>query len=468
LYEDGIRAADIHQGKLGDCYFLAAVAAVAERDAAIIERALSNPKPGVFAVQWYPNGVPLTTYVDDRFVHAASDGKLAFSHSGSELWVNVLEKALAKEYGSYKAIGEGGNPCDALSTLTGKPSTSHSIGWGAENVFQLLADSKMDHKVICASVNPFGVLTSPLVRTLTFGLLDAAVCFVEGALLLLLAGSRHVRLQWLVELLLICLLLPVRYGWRLICLVDSVLLCGAFSTLHVLLCSYFTGLVPGHAYSVLEIKEEQCCCGCATRRFVKLRNPWGELQCKAWGLSTCTCCFSRPPLPLTETSKGEYWLTLEDFRLFFDQVHILHLQGGWAESRVAGSLSGRTGTIAFSLSEACKVRVALFDRDRRASGFSMQVKEEGGNAALFPVGWTWNVVKGGPFTHLIGGASGFQQATDEMECQPGRKYLVDIACVPFPTADPLHTQLAACPSNPSPLFFVHQATVPRRAFHTSS
>ena len=48
----------------------------------------------------------------------------AFAHSDhmEEIWIALLEKAFAKMRGNYWAIGDGGQPGDALFALTGAPS----------------------------------------------------------------------------------------------------------------------------------------------------------------------------------------------------------------------------------------------------------------------------------------------------------------------------------------------------------
>ena len=119
IVKGDIKAEDIEQGRLGDCYFLASLAALAQRSRPTLERALLVGAQGVFGVRWFVGGRPCTTWVDDRF--PCRDGKPVFSHSSDgELWVLLLEKAYAKENGGSYAAIVGGSAGDALADLTGE------------------------------------------------------------------------------------------------------------------------------------------------------------------------------------------------------------------------------------------------------------------------------------------------------------------------------------------------------------
>lgn len=129
LFHNGISVNDIVQGKLGDCYFLGSLAAIAEKPSRIksfFRHHIENNK-GVYCVTIFYKGVETDVIVDDLFpVVWNQAGKVvpAFSSGvGPELWVLLLEKAYAKLHGSYAVI-EGGNPGVALADLTGGPSYS--------------------------------------------------------------------------------------------------------------------------------------------------------------------------------------------------------------------------------------------------------------------------------------------------------------------------------------------------------
>jgi hypothetical protein len=70
-----------------------------------------------------------------------------------ELWPALLEKAFAQRAGSYAAI-EAGVPGDAMSALTGKPSTMIDFktkGTKAEQVFAELSKAVSENRAATAS-----------------------------------------------------------------------------------------------------------------------------------------------------------------------------------------------------------------------------------------------------------------------------------------------------------------------------
>ena len=134
----GFRAADLRQGGVGDCWFLSALAVVAERHdliARLFEDTARNGA-GCYGIRFFLDGVWTSVLIDDRLPVAgatarrpdlAFDAKLAFSRCGSAtqqmLWASLLEKAYAKAHGSYQAIS-GGEISEALLDLTGAPTLS--------------------------------------------------------------------------------------------------------------------------------------------------------------------------------------------------------------------------------------------------------------------------------------------------------------------------------------------------------
>ena len=76
-------------------------------------------------MQFYALNVPITITVDDNLpVSKTKDGdfKTIYAHIGRDnsIWAAIIEKAYAKFSGNYARI-EGGEPTDAISTLTGAP-----------------------------------------------------------------------------------------------------------------------------------------------------------------------------------------------------------------------------------------------------------------------------------------------------------------------------------------------------------
>lgn len=114
----------IVQGCLGDCYFLSAVSALAEREKRV--RAIFVTKEandaGCYVVQVYVSGCLQTVVLDDAVPCRRASKVPAFTRSlGNELWVLLLEKAWAKVNENYENV-EAGDAVEALSFLTGAPS----------------------------------------------------------------------------------------------------------------------------------------------------------------------------------------------------------------------------------------------------------------------------------------------------------------------------------------------------------
>lgn len=113
IFKDGIDVNDISQGKLGDRYFLGALAILGNGDTrnkfVFIETDDEWTICGAFCVKFYDNGKEDIVIVDDCFPFL--NNELAFCTGGEknkhELWPSILEKAYAKRYGSYQGIKSG-------------------------------------------------------------------------------------------------------------------------------------------------------------------------------------------------------------------------------------------------------------------------------------------------------------------------------------------------------------------------
>jgi len=134
LFGSGISPDDINQGGLGNCWFLSAASAVAEKPGRM-ERVFLNRKNelsanGVYAVNLFALGVPHSIVIDDFLpVQQIDDGKwrTEFAAVGDDesLWGMILEKAFSKYHGNYNRIA-GGNPSYGVRTLVGGPYEIHA------------------------------------------------------------------------------------------------------------------------------------------------------------------------------------------------------------------------------------------------------------------------------------------------------------------------------------------------------
>ena len=125
-----IQPTDIVQGGLGTCYFLCSLSSLAERPAFIrrlFESDQMNPQ-GIYPIWLNISGVWREIIVDDSFPVSKDDPtQFAFGATrGDDSWVNMLEKAYAKAFGSYGMI-DGGMEIEALHDLTGAPYEAYDF-----------------------------------------------------------------------------------------------------------------------------------------------------------------------------------------------------------------------------------------------------------------------------------------------------------------------------------------------------
>ncbi|KJA14578.1 hypothetical protein HYPSUDRAFT_150192 [Hypholoma sublateritium FD-334 SS-4] len=230
---DGPNASAVRQGQLGDCWFLAALSAIATVDSGALLKKLCvarDEEVGVYGFIFFRDCYWESVIVDDllfwsmpkfdelkteekrlyhnnresyhRVVEKSGEG-LEYARSGTvgETWVPLIEKAYAKLHGDYASL-EGGFLADAIEDLTGGVATSFQTS-------DLLSQDKFWRKE-------------------------------------LQHNELHMRLFG------VSLDLDERHSQR--------------ADLDV------QGLLPGHAYSVMRVRE------CRGKRFVVVRNPWGDSE----------------------------------------------------------------------------------------------------------------------------------------------------------------------------------------------
>jgi hypothetical protein len=166
--QEGDRSAidpkDVQQFKLGDCFVLAPVAALAstEEGRALIEKAIvpnKNEKGEVTSytvtlhepeTHWFR----ATTFTEKK---VTVDPVFAVGHADpvrpglpgaeKEIWPLVLEKAFAEYLGGYNKLHQGGLPALAMELLTGKPADTKGLflfwSYGPRELAKDLSEGKM-------------------------------------------------------------------------------------------------------------------------------------------------------------------------------------------------------------------------------------------------------------------------------------------------------------------------------------
>lgn len=169
MFVDGASSHDATQGKLGNCWFVAACAVLGtskplwERvipDHKEQEWSADNEYSGVFRFRFWRFGKWVEVLVDD-LLPTHNDGELVFTHSAdqTEFWGALLEKAYAKLHGSYEVL-DGGNLSDALVDFTSGVSEVVAIeseyrtddAEKKKALFKTMAAEIEEHSLMCCAV----------------------------------------------------------------------------------------------------------------------------------------------------------------------------------------------------------------------------------------------------------------------------------------------------------------------------
>jgi hypothetical protein len=175
LFQNGVSADDIYQGAVGDCYYVATLASIAQEKPQYIQNMFTDNGDNTFTVRFYNNGVADYVTVDRYLPTSGSYAAYAGWGGGSststsnELWVALAEKAYAQlaESGwsrsstsnnSYAAI-EGGWMDTVIRQVTGLSATSQSV-------------SNMTQTQLINLVNSNQVLTAGFVYGAGYGVVN--------------------------------------------------------------------------------------------------------------------------------------------------------------------------------------------------------------------------------------------------------------------------------------------------------
>mmetsp|Transcript_16174 Transcript_16174/g.21413 ORF Transcript_16174/g.21413 Transcript_16174/m.21413 type:complete len:978 (+) Transcript_16174:224-3157(+) len=284
-FKDGVTAGDVIQGRLGDCWLLGSMAAVAAHAGDLIENLFnSNPedfkKYGVYTCRFYKNGewqevlcdtrIPCTRLaVQDQDVNIIGAAKSKYMFNPvygkckdlNEQWVMLLEKAYAKLHGTYEALN-GGSIAEALVDLTG--GSSEKVLLTEDKIKALIEDGSLWLKVL--NYMKWGYL-------LCCSMSDAQADMEDE---------------------------------------DE------------------SGIIKNHAYTILDVTEA------GGFHFVRVRNPWGKGEWRGDWSDRSTWwddypeilqeLSSNPDKPWSrDTQDGTFWITFEDFCTHYNKIYVCRI-----------------------------------------------------------------------------------------------------------------------------------------------
>ncbi|KAL0000054.1 hypothetical protein SO802_019656 [Lithocarpus litseifolius] len=338
LFTGAANPSDVCQGRLGDCWFLSAVAVLTE--VSRISEVIITPEyneEGIYTVRFCIQGEWVPVVVDD-WIPCEAPGKPAFatSRKGNELWVSVLEKAYAKLHGSYEAL-EGGLVQDALVDLT---------GGAGEEIDMRSSQAQID----LAS----GRLWSQLLRFKQEG-------FLLGA------GSP------------------------------------SGSDVHI----SSSGIVQGHAYSLLQVREVD------GHKLVQIRNPWAnEVEWNGpWSDSSpeWTDRMKHKLKHVPQSKDGIFWMSWQDFQIHFRSIYVCRVYPPEMRYSVHGQWRGYSAG-------GCQ------DYDTWHQNPQFRLRANGPDASL-PIHVFITLTQGVGFSRTAAGFRNYQSSHDSMMFYIGMRIL---------------------------------------------
>ena len=273
FFSDGVESNDVIQGCLGDCWFISALSVIATKDYLLrgefsediladkkideeenimLSTGIYPPifhsfrKKGIFCFKFFKNFKWRYVLVDSRLpcirVYNNQTPSLLYGQCRArhEFWVPLIEKAYAKLHGSYRSLVSGFID-DGLVDLTGLTSKKMII-----EKEKLTTEKKVNE------------LWDILLKNSTLYFNDKKQRTGEGKLVSAKFYTRNKTMMG--------------------CSVDSK---GNTVEMEVVLHNRHTGILAGHAYSILDVFEISKPRGKKPRktsRLLRIRNPWGRKE----------------------------------------------------------------------------------------------------------------------------------------------------------------------------------------------
>ena len=141
LFVDGPQYNDIRQGSVGDCYFMASLASLADQDPGVIRQMIAPMGDGTYAVRFYRSGQPVYVRVDAQLPAYYGTPAYAKLSPTGELWAALAEKAYAQfrsGANSYASLN-GGWMSTVYQEVTGAATSDSWIGGSGSSVTQFIS-----------------------------------------------------------------------------------------------------------------------------------------------------------------------------------------------------------------------------------------------------------------------------------------------------------------------------------------
>ncbi len=162
LFADGIKAEDVQQGQLGDCYFPAAMAAIAKANPDAIQNLIKDNGDGTYTVNFKQKDWATGKFKDvavkvDGDLYVRPWGGPLYGRSANsaeptkmEMWFPLVEKAYAQWKGSYNDIGSGGMSSDVYEAVLGRTGNDMYLSNNKEAAWNQIKKSVDAHTPVGA------------------------------------------------------------------------------------------------------------------------------------------------------------------------------------------------------------------------------------------------------------------------------------------------------------------------------
>lgn len=325
------KPADISQGISGNCWFLSALAVLAERPE-LLERVMLTREPcpeGVYQVRLCKDGRWQVILIDDLLPCDQYRNLLYSPARRKQLWVPLIEKALAKAHGCYAALASG-RSIEGLATLTGAPCETITL----QPNISCTSTTPSTTTAAYNTNNPEPTLSAPDQSTeeIDQDLVWAQLLSSRAAGFLMGASCGGGNLQINEE-------------------------------------EYVNvGLRPRHAYSVMDVRDEG-----NQLRLVKLRNPWGHFSWKGdWSDDSPSWTRELKAMLMPHgADEGVFWMCFKDVIKYFDSIDVCKIRAGWNEIRLEGLFPTKSTDIEnipfviLTINETTEIDFSLFQSSRR-------------------------------------------------------------------------------------------------------